>query len=516
MSRGSIDASVAPAEPRSEARGFFDAWWLPGYVPGPATAWWEIAGDGVIARAPRLSDEELAALATRLRAARRAYLSKLSIDDIVERIGAAINRWLDPFSAELYRASELIPQFTGYPEPAVRKGLAGFLGSFRAENLRRLLIDELGDPEVLDGFRPRRAGPGLTRASGPGLVLHSFAGNVPGLPAQSLVAATLAKAASLGKVASEEPVFAPLFLRALAEVDPRLGACVAVTYWPGGTCTAALQAADLIVAYGSEASIAAVRRQAEAPETGGAGAGDDRSGPARRVITYGHKLSFGVILRNRLGAAELEALAECAAYDVARYDQQGCLSPHVFYVEEGGEIGAAAFAEALARALRRWSGIIPRGRLDSGERARVADLRRQQEFRTANRGGAVLGDASDEWCVLLSPDPEFTASCLNRTIWIKPLRDQQDLPHLLAPVRRYLQTAAVAAAPDRQLEAAEILAALGIDRICPLGQMGDPPVTWHHDGRFNVLDFLRFTDLEPENSAGRWEFAHPTQGMLGW
>jgi hypothetical protein len=45
--------------------------------------------------------------------------------------------------------------------------------------------------------------------------------------------------------------------------------------------------------------------------------------------------------------------------------------------------------------------------------------------------------------------------------------------------------------------------------------MGDPPVTWHHDGRFNLLDFLRFTDREPETTAGRWEFAHPKQGVLG-
>ncbi len=45
--------------------------------------------------------------------------------------------------------------------------------------------------------------------------------------------------------------------------------------------------------------------------------------------------------------------------------------------------------------------------------------------------------------------------------------------------------------------------------------MGDPPVTWHHDGRFNVLDFLRFTDLEPPLSAGRWEYAHPHPGVLG-
>ncbi|HEX5414031.1 MAG TPA: acyl-CoA reductase, partial [Chloroflexota bacterium] len=235
----------------------------------------------------------------------------------------------------------------------------------------------------------------------------------------------------------------------------------------------------------------------------------------RRLIAYGHKLSFGVLTRERLAETDLADLAERAAYDVARYDQQGCLSPHLFYVESGGAVGPAAFAAALGEALARWSERVPRGRVAPAERARVAEARRDAEFRAATRGGAVFGGGRDEWRVVYDPDPAFAASCLNRTIWVKPLADLADLPALLAPVRRYLQTAAVAADDARRIAAAELLAELGIDRICPLGQMGDPPITWHHDGRFNLLDFLRFCDLEPENAAGRWEFAHPDRGLLG-
>ncbi len=154
----------------------------------------------------------------------------------------------------------------------MRKGLGGWLGTLRTENLRRVLDDELGDPTLLDGFQPRSAGVGWTRATGPGLVSHSFAGNVPGLPAQSLVAALLAKSASLGKVASDEPIFAPLFVRSLAEVDQRLGECVAVSYWPGDSAVSrqSFELADLVVAYGSEATIDEVRRRAA-----------DRSSPDR-------------------------------------------------------------------------------------------------------------------------------------------------------------------------------------------------------------------------------------------
>jgi hypothetical protein len=481
----------------------FDAWWLPGFEPTPTTSWYKLEGDGFVARAPRLEINDFEALLARLRRSRNDYLRLLPVDQIVQRIGAAINRWLDPFSSHLHQACRLIPAFTGYPEEAVRKGLAGYLASFRDDNLRRLLREELGDPEVLDGFRPRLAAPGLTRATGPELVTHNFAGNVPGLPAQSLVAATLTKAASLGKVASDEPIFASLFARSLADVDPRLASCLAVTYWPGedvGPADIAFGAADLVVAYGSDAAIDAVRARVPA---------------GRRVIAYGHKLSFGLIARERLTPDALPDLAERAAYDVARFDQQGCLSPHLFYVEDGGEVTGDQFARALAGALQRWSAVVPRGSLTADERARVADVRRQHEFRAATTGGAVHGTVGDDWCVLVDPDPTFAASCLNRTVWIKPIVDASALPEVLAPVQRYLQTAAVSADAERLIEIASALADLGLDRVCPLGQMGDPPVTWHHDGRFNLLDFVRFTDLEPESAAGRWEFSHPDRGVLG-
>jgi len=481
----------------------FDAWWLPGFTPTAETRWWTLDGGTCQVRAPRLTARQLADVMEQLRAARASYLRALTVDQIAKTIGAAVHRWLDPFSPYLDEAEQRIAAFTGFSEAAVRKGLAGFLGTLRTENLRRLLRDELGDPELLDGFRPRLAAPGLSRATGPELVVHSFAGNVPGLPAQSLVAATLCKAASLGKVASAEPIFASLFLRSLADVDPRLAACLAATYWPGedaDLAAAALGGADVVVAYGSEDTVAAVARQVP---------------PGRRLIAYGHKLSFGVVGRERLQPGTLDDLADRAAYDVARFDQQGCLSPHLFYVEEGGESTPRDFARALAGALDRWSAIVPRGRLGEPELARAAAVRRDHQFRSATTGGAVFGGGqSQAWCVLFDTGRDFVASCLNRTAWVKPLRDAADLPQLLAPVRRYAQTAGIAFAGPRLGEVADILADVGLDRVCPIGQMGDPPVTWHHDGRFVLLDFLRFTDVEPETSAGRWEFGHPADGLL--
>ncbi len=482
----------------------YDAWWLPGWQPNPSTTWWELRGQGVLVRAPRLSQGEVQAIMERLRYNRVAALQHMPIDNIMRTIGAAIGRWLDPFSAELHQACSLIPAFTGYPEAAVRKGLATLLPSFRDEQLRRLLVEELGDPEVLDGFRPRRGAPGLTCASGPALIAHNFAGNIPGLPAQSLVAATLAKAASLGKVAAEEPVFAPLFIRSIAAIDPQLAGCMAVTYWPGepvdDAALAVWRCADAVIAYGSDRAIAGLQQLVP------------RSTP---FVAYGHKLSFAVIAADSVEPSSVKQTARRAAYDVCRYDQQGCLSPHVLYVEAQEHAAVDRFAQELAAELERWSALVPRSSLSPEEQSTLRRLREQQHFRAAQGLATVLGSDSDAWTVLVDSDPTFRASCLNRTIWVLPVSRLEDVPDLLAPVRAYVQTAGVAASHERLMAIATMLASAGIDRVCPIGQMGDAPATWHHDGRFHVLDLLRFTDVEPEATVGRWEFSHPDGGVLG-
>jgi hypothetical protein len=465
-------------------------------------------------RFPRLAADDLRAQIERIQVARDDYLARLPVRRIVSILDRVATRWLEPGSAYRREAEQLLPLVTGYSEPAIRKGLASYLATLREENVLRLLEAELPEPGVLDGFIPRGRGGGETRAFGPRLTVHVWSGNVPGLPAQSLVSALLVKSASLGKVASEEPIFAPLLAESIAEVDPRLAECLAVTYWPGGDDVVdpvVFGSADAVIAYGGERAIEHIRA---------------RVPPGARFVPYGHKLSFGVIAREALSAERLTDSVDRAAYDVVKFDQQGCLSPHLFYVERGGECSPRDFASALSTALGEYAARVPRGRLSLEESGSLAALRQRYELRALGARGvtdvadpaseaAALFEA-DSGLVVFDPDTTFEASCLNRAIYVKPVEDVlHDVPGLAAPVRRYLQTCGVAADLERMRALAERLGALGLDRVCPLGRMGDVAPTWHHDGRFNLLELLRWTDLEPDASAGRWEFEHPDLGLYG-
>ena len=100
--------------------------------------------------------------------------------------------------------------------------------------------------------------------------------------------------------------------------------------------------ADLVVASGSDAAIAAIQARV-----------------ARRFIGHGHKISFAVIGRERLDDdAAARQLARRLAYDVSLWDQQGCLSPQLCYIESGWQRVPGAIcrdAGAGARGLRQRS-----------------------------------------------------------------------------------------------------------------------------------------------------------------
>ena len=101
-----------------------------------------------------------------------------------------------------------------------------------------------------------------------------------------------------------------------------------------------------------------------------------------------------------------------------------------------------------------------------------------------------------EWTVLYDPDPTFTVSPLSRTVFVKPIPDILEIPCYLEPLRSTIQAVGIAVPPRRATALMDLLGLLEVSRICPMGQMQKPPLTWHHEGRFRILDLLRFVDWE--------------------
>ena len=468
-----------------------------GYLPGMAAhdVDWQVlpferAGTRLEVAVPRLTAAQMQALAARVRAAAALHLKPLAVADIIAIIDRAVARLLDRDDPYRQQAEALLPLVSGYDVDMVRLGLAGLLKTFRAPQLRRFVAEDFANPGVLDGFQPAPKG-GAVRAFGPDLLLHSWAGNVPALSLWSLVCGLLVKAGSVGKLASAEPLFAGWFARLLAEVHPPWADCLAVVWWSGageggGDAADVLYAqADTVIAYGGNTALDAIRRRL--PVT-------------TRFVPHGHRLGLGLVSAQALDSANAPALARLAAWDVMRYDQQGCYSPHVFYVERGGAVPPRAFAGYLAGELANLQQRFPRAEPDLQDAAAVARWQQGVEWQALSAPGSadvLLSGPSAQWAVAYADALRPLApTALQRTIQVVAVDALDEVLPALAAQSRFLQTAGVAASPEALYRLADLLGAAGVTRISAIGAMSTPEAGWHNDGRFNLLDLVRMVEIE--------------------
>ena len=458
------------------------------HLPGldPRSLEWETlhfnqSGQDLKIRVPVLTGSDVKALTEYIRYHTKQSLAAYPVKRIVEIIDKAINRLLDRKDPYRQQMEQLLPLITGYDQEMLRLGLTQYLKSFRKTELQRFLAEDFPNPSILDEFQPLTKG-GYGLAVGPEICAHIWAGNVPGLPLWSLVSGLLVKSGNIGKVPSAEPMFATWIARLLSEIEPELENCIAITWWKGGDRdveTALLADADIALAYGNNEALAAL--QSSAPIT-------------TRFLAYGHKVSFSLIGRETLDAAKASSTARLAAYDVARYDQQGCYSPQMLFIERGGSIAPRQFAQYLAHELAALEHKFPRRPLSISESSSIVAWRSAEEFAVdAN----VIGDVNGAWSVsYVEESDEIKPSELNRSIRVVAVDDLQEVPERIAPYKRLLQTVGIAVSPKRLLILSKSLGAAGITRISALGDMTAPEAGWHHDGRFNLSDLIRIVEID--------------------
>jgi hypothetical protein len=183
---------------------------------------------------------------------------------------------------------------------------------------------------------------------------------------------------------------------------------------------------------------------------------------------------------------------------VAAWDQLGCLSPHVIYVETGGRTTPEQFAELLAAELEQIEKTLPRGLLDDAPASAIASRRTFYEMRAASSHETRVWSSpgSTAWTVVYEHDPQFQTSCLNRFIYVKPIGGVDQMLRGASKVQGHVSTVGMAAPKDKAAGIALDLARWGVTRICPLGQMQNPPLSWRHDGRPPLGDLLTWTHWE--------------------
>lgn len=215
-------------------------------------------------------------------------------------------------------------------------------------------------------------------------------------------------------------------------------------------------AGDLVHAYGTEKTLAEVRKSCPAG-----------------VLFHGHGPGFGIAvleLSDSTPHASFEENARRLAWDTVLFDQRGCLSPRLVFVR-GPTAVAESFAEALAVELGVLERTLPEGVLEPHERAR-----RTRYLDAMTYAGAVFRAGSSG----VSFTPSATVFELPPAGRVLHVGSGDDLAAFVGPFGDAVTAVGLAGSPELR---AELRALLPRARLSALGAMQSPPLDGPVDRR---------------------------------
>ncbi len=343
---------------------------------------------------------------------------------------------------------------------------SGYCSSITCDQLLGLVTAELGHAQILDC--PQTHGDLHCLAKAPESILHIIAGNTAQAGIQSLIRGLLIGSHNRVKLPSNG---LPELLRFVESLPPDLSQLVEMrTELPDEW----LRRSQAITVFGSDETIQHFRHNARHDQI---------------FIAHGHRISFGIIF-----ADEDQSAAKRAARDVSLFDQQGCLSPHTFYVATDEHINPLKFADELANEMDRFNQRSPRRPLGAEENAQITSLRDSYDFRQANdpRVKLWISKESTDWTVIYEEDPLFAVSPLNRVIFVKPLPETDQVSKQLFLVKTHISALSI---HPFLIDYFDQVQDLGASRICPLGKAQQPSIFWHQDGLPQLSPLIKWIDF---------------------
>jgi len=484
--------------------------------------------------------------------------------DFLVRMGNALThinrRFNDPHDFLTITALSAIPAYTGYSPEMIQ---------FTLGTLDMMPLDSLGKDlrirlpfEVMRRFVPfqesdqsrgkirfyRSGGrnpwlnilprvgssPFPTKPAYPRLVLGYAAGNVMGTSQLISLLAQLSVLVAddssqpfpviLIKNSRQEPIFTPLLFSALEEIDPMLTATVALMLWDYDDAQLQeylISQSDLVVAAAADDTI---KRIDEVVQKG------SRSDHPIRFHRHGHKVSFSTIAAPYLTREPIlqipgnlpliRATTLLSALDSIYWDQYGCLSSRVHFVEKGGSDTCTPleYGHLLVDSIRYLSKFLPRGAIPlQGMHTR---FEKYTVLATAGQVHVCSG-YEDDFLVVVDQRSWKPAifqnvinDCVERTIIIRPVEDIHEVPdrYLRWLPSGNLQTMSVAIdGPSETTWSSRFsafvasLGRIGVTGIRTIGRGPFPQLAYSWDG-YLPQDFCMtrpngyFTTVEFENT----------------
>jgi hypothetical protein len=344
--------------------------------------------------------------------------------------------------------------------------------------LRRYVLDEIVEHNIgsayLEGWveedlSDRRI---AVRAFGARTV-HVIAGNSPVIALQTVITNAITRGDAIIKIPANDPYAAVAIVRTMIDIAPDhpLTRHLSVAYWKGGEDDIEKRLYDCrhiekVVAWGGFASMRSIRKYL---------------GPGIDLVALDPKLSASIIGREgfETDTAVTEA-AERAAADIGYFNQGGCVSARVLYVETGtdrdGLDRANQFGRQVFRLIQELPSTLssPHPAFDPVLREEITGLRHSADFR-------VFGGRANEGAVIVSQGEEavdFSERLDCRVANIVPVDRAEDALRYIT-----VHTQTVGIFPDGLKQRLRDECAMrGAQRIVSLGFATSAGMAGPHDG----------------------------------
>lgn len=296
-----------------------------------------------------------------------------------------------------------------------------------------------------------------------GMLSVILAGNVFTASVRGIVVPLLFGVPVLVKASSNETVFPAMLRDALRSANSRLGAAMDLVAFPGGDIergAALVESAEAVTVYGSDETAAALAaRLGDTP-----------------LIAHGHGVSVAYCGANALDAAHIGNTIEGLSLDICAYDQRGCLSPQVVFVEEASHRPAVAFAERLfEEGLGPMSGALPRGPLPGSVGAAQAQWRGIAEV----EGTLLRGDT---YAVAVREPQSIRWSPAYRNVTVAPVRGLDEALQAMEAIGSNLKCVGTDTASVSEMGARLAQSPTLSAYACATGEMQTPKLNAPADG----------------------------------
>ncbi|MBU3158675.1 acyl-CoA reductase [Clostridium frigoris] len=206
-----------------------------------------------------------------------------------------------------------------------------------------------------------------------------------------------------------------------------------------------------------------------------------------RDLIFGPKYSFAIFDRSAIESDDLEKYLDNLVTDIIAFDQKGCSSPQVLFIEKS-KLSIRNIAQMLSLKFERISKRYTNLDLEEAIVAKI--INKRGEYLLSLDKLAYISKGL-QYTILINNELKLEEAITGRTIFIKEVEDILEVCPLIT---KNIQTIGIASKDRKKmLEFSDKVTTVGVDRVVKIGYMNIYDSPW--DGCLIMSELVRWCSI---------------------